>query len=290
MPDDPKGYIIYHANCLDGFTSAWAAEKANPGYELVPIDPTGWIPEDVLEAAKPTIIVDVLPKLEDLDTLVQRAPSVQVFDHHRTTKGLLGEPDYLTYDEHKAACEIVWGAFHRWDRRPWALRLIADRDVWRFDHGLATKKANIFFTTIPMELENWDRLMAMTYEDILDAAEPLWQYVNERWRHTIRRAGFGIWEGMKTAFVNVEPIDCSEVADRLLKSNPDVDLVFAWFWRSLPDGGSIFQVSLRSRRADENIDVSRIAEKYGGGGHRSAAGFRIRELPIEAAKAGPRFE
>ena len=41
--------------------------------------------------------------------------------------------------------------------------------------------------------------------------------------------------------------------------------------------GDNFVVSLYSER----IDVASIAEKYGGGGHKGAAGFVIKELPIK---------
>ena len=44
--------------------------------------------------------------------------------------------------------------------------------------------------------------------------------------------------------------------------------------------GNRTKVSLRSR---DSLDVSRLAHKYGGGGHHSAAGFMI-ELPLEAAR------
>lgn len=37
-----------------------------------------------------------------------------------------------------------------------------------------------------------------------------------------------------------------------------------------------FQFSLRSRG---DIDVSEIAKKFGGGGHKNAAGFQLKTLP-----------
>ena len=44
--------------------------------------------------------------------------------------------------------------------------------------------------------------------------------------------------------------------------------------------GEKFLVSLYS----EKIDVACIAEKYGGGGHKGAAGFVTKELPIKEEK------
>ena len=42
----------------------------------------------------------------------------------------------------------------------------------------------------------------------------------------------------------------------------------------------ILSVSLRSR---DNFDVSRIAEKLGGGGHRAAAGAKVYDMNFEKA-------
>ena len=48
------------------------------------------------------------------------------------------------------------------------------------------------------------------------------------------------------------------------------------------DGGPLHRVSLRSSR--DELDVSAIARKHGGGGHKQAAGFSS-ELPIEEISA-----
>ena len=49
-------------------------------------------------------------------------------------------------------------------------------------------------------------------------------------------------------------------------------------WFRHRDGNYIY--SLRSR-ADSGIDVSAIAKKYGGGGHKNAAGFKLEYLILD---------
>ena len=73
------------------------------------------------------------------------------------------------------------------------------------------------------------------------------------------------------------PILRSEIGHELLKKKPPLSII----WRE--KGGRI-SVSLRS---DGSVDVAAIAEKYGGGGHKSAAGFTLEKgekLPWNVSK------
>jgi len=62
----------------------------------------------------------------------------------------------------------------------------------------------------------------------------------------------------------------SELSERLLKNDPDAVYADIWYEHR---GARIH--SLRSRREDEDVNVSAIAKSYGGGGgHRCSAGYR----------------
>ncbi len=61
----------------------------------------------------------------------------------------------------------------------------------------------------------------------------------------------------------------SDAGNELLKLHPRA--VFAGTWLRRADG--FIQWSLRSEDARE--DVAEIAKKFGGGGHRNAAGFQV---------------
>ena len=69
---------------------------------------------------------------------------------------------------------------------------------------------------------------------------------------------------IKTLAVN-SSILISEIGDALIKKLPPIAVI--WF-----KAGNKKRASLRS---NGEIDVSKIAEKYGGGGHKCAAGFAI---------------
>jgi len=77
---------IYHGNCADGFTAAWAVWRAlGDAVEFVP-GIYGAAPPDV--AGADVIMVDFSYKRPVLDALADRARSVLALDHHKTAEEL----------------------------------------------------------------------------------------------------------------------------------------------------------------------------------------------------------
>ena len=78
----------------------------------------------------------------------------------------------------------------------------------------------------------------------------------------------GMIDGNEVPLCNCPPMFASEVGHWLLEENP-----FAPFAATYSDQGKSRGYSLRSR--DDRLNVSEIARKFGGGGHRNAAGFGV---------------
>lgn len=76
------------------------------------------------------------------------------------------------------------------------------------------------------------------------------------------------WEGLTFCALNIGQRGNSDLLRGGIK--PEHDALFAWRWT-----GSDVMVSLYHAPGKENRDLSKIAVKYGGGGHRGACGFRI---------------
>jgi nanoRNase/pAp phosphatase (c-di-AMP/oligoRNAs hydrolase) len=75
------------------------------------------------------------------------------------------------------------------------------------------------------------------------------------------------WHGKTHLAVN-SPFFASELGHELAKMSPSK---IAVVWHRASDG---IKVSLRSTG---NVDVAKLAKKYGGGGHPKAAAFRIKK-------------
>lgn len=76
------------------------------------------------------------------------------------------------------------------------------------------------------------------------------------------------WEGLKFCCLNIGQRGNSDLVRGGLK--PEHQAIFAW--RHTGDG---VIVSLYHAPGHEDLDLSAIAKRYGGGGHRGACGFRI---------------
>jgi len=86
--------------------------------------------------------------------------------------------------------------------------------------------------------------------------------VNKVIEDLVSRAKETAFEGYKALIIET-PVFHSEVGNALAQKLPPIGIV--WVQKN----GKI-SVSLRS---DGTVDVSKLAEKYGGGGHKSASGF-----------------
>jgi len=74
---------IYHGNCADGFTAAWAVYKAMDNVEFYPEaygdDPPSVINRDI-------IMVDFSYKRSVMEKIIEDASSVLVLDHHASAE------------------------------------------------------------------------------------------------------------------------------------------------------------------------------------------------------------
>lgn len=289
---------IYHGNCADGFTAAWAVWRAlGDAVEFIPGN-YGAAPPDV--AGADVILVDFSYKRPVLEALADSARSVLVLDHHRTAEADLADfgldmsdwtppfgwqrhevnvaqdlcegvtrPAYRIFDMARSGAQIAWDFFHPGRPRPKLVDYVADRDLWRFDLAESRAIAAWVFSH-DYEFVTWDRL-ARTLDGIgfgraADEGAAIERKhqkdIRELLRVTRREMVIG---GLRVPVANLPYTMASDAAGQLAGDAP-----FAACYFDRPDA-RVF--SLRSR--DEGFDVSAVAASYGGGGHRNAAGFQM---------------
>lgn len=260
--------ILYHADCTDGAAAAWAARFhcSFAGYicTLVPAAPGECPPEAFARSWALVIAVDMCPPPEALAKLAQSG-SVHVLDHHRTNRETVER--WGVYDEARSGAGLAWdevpaiiGAARL--SRPWFINYIEDRDLWRF--ALPDSKAvnaALCFGERTVErvseiAETWtlDEARATGAQILGVQAATVAQVL----KHPILTTGF--------AFV-CSAVEQSEIGAALVARYARPACV--WYTRE-GDAGPVAQVSLRSR--DDLTDVSDVAARLGGGGHRNAAG------------------
>lgn len=263
-----KPLVIFHGQCRDGFAAAWCVWRRHPAAEFVP-GVYGADPPDV--AGRDVIIVDFSYPLDVMQRIADSCASLLVLDHHATAEVALAafqHPNATVYfDMNRSGAGMAWDYFFPGAKRPWIVDYVEDRDLWR--HKLPDGPAvNAFLGTLRYDFEHWYQTSRM---DVEKAAE-LGQVVEDKIRHYVtevaknaRRVEF---EGYSIPIVNAPQVDISELMGFLCNGEP-----FAVGYWQRSDGK--WSYSLRARG---DFDVSAIAKKYGGGGHKLAAGFQLDRL------------
>lgn len=266
--------IIYHANCLDGFGAAYAAHAhySRRGIEAEFYAAShGDEPPEC--GGREVYIVDFSYKRDVLKRICAVAEKVTILDHHITAQeeldGLEREHDNLTvvFDMDKSGAVLSWEYFHH-SPVPVLLQHVQDRDLWRFELD-GTDEINTALMSYPFSFGFWQQLAESDERLATLRAEgvTLNRYRRQLIEQYKRRAVIGKVAGYEVPVVNAPHAIISELLGELAAEHP--------FAAGYQDKGGKRSWSLRSRR-DGGEDVAKIAEHFGGGGHRNAAGFGTR--------------
>lgn len=264
--------VLYHSGCRDGFAAAWVAHWTMPDAEFRAVQygqpaPIG----DAID--RNVYVLDFCYPLVEMLALAGAAKTLTVLDHHITAEAAMREfkADNATvvFDMNRSGAGITWDHFNHGASRPWLVNYVEDRDLWRF--ALPDSEAvNAWLSCLPFDFATWSREENVSMSAIVAngsaVALKTATFVAEV-RKNARRVTF---EGFSVPCVNAAHIDISELVGALSEGEP-----FAMGWWQCADGK--FSYSLRSRG---NFDVSEIAKRYGGGGHRNAAGFVVGTMVV----------
>lgn len=276
--------VIYHGKCLDGFTAAWVANwgmtsaKAPPSKWHVEAIPAqyGEAPPDV--TGREVIIVDFSYPPDVLREMADKAWHIHVIDHHKTAIEKLEGFDHpnvkLFLNTERSGAYLTWQYFFEGHPVPRIVEYVDDRDRWVFNN-VDTKPFNEALFSYPQNLPSWN----FAYDSphvLVEAGHSLLRKQEKDIKDTIE-AGLVVGEvgGFSVPTVNTAA-NISDTCDTLLQMFPDAPFAATWWMRA--DGKQVW--SLRSRKGSD-VDVAAIAQKYGGGGHKHAAGFTGNKVEVE---------
>lgn len=262
---DPRRItVVYHDNCSDGFTAAWAAAQAfGRQIKLVPAQHSVFDHRQL--DGDHLIVADYSFDLQTLLELQRRFKHVLVLDHHKTHAKDLAEFGSAVYDVNRSGAGIVWDTLVGGQRRR-LIDYVEDRDLWRRKLPFSDEISGVVETT-QRTLDCLDELAEKLEKDFdATVAEGIGiqKFKNHMVGELLKRARIVNIGGYEVPSVNANRCFASELGNALARGQP-----FAAVWAQGPSG--TFTYSLRS--TDEGIDCGVVAEKYGGGGHRNAAGF-----------------
>lgn len=306
-----KTTVLYHRADFDGLFCREIARKFLPDAELI-----GWDYGDPLIPFPDgnVYVLDLSPDsfsvLPDINEVGRRLTWI---DHHKTAIEKWPEaiPGYRI--DGVAACRLAWQWFdHTWKGyephrnqldpalpikdefvnrtvpEPYAVRLAGEYDIWDkrdpnaelFQHGLRSRELTeqvwreLLDNSVSPGLEGtgMERTSSEIYSTALLHAGASIQYAKTKENESIIKAfGFTIqFEGFCLLACNAARYN-SQLFRAGLKPEHDGMIGFNW-------DGQQWRVSLYSDKPE--IDLSEVAKKYGGGGHRGACGFRAKSLPF----------
>ena len=266
-----KTYVLHH-NDPDGFGAAYSAwlKLGRDNVEYIAVDYGQPMPE--LINGSNVFVLDFSYSRPVLDELVSRMNFVLIIDHHKSAYEALHDHPNAIFDMTKSGAGLAWDYFHPNKLRPEFIDYIEDADLWAFKliesryvkNSLYIIELNldafIEAAKVPITTRITEgKVLAAQIEHMIDMG-----YANA---HTVQVDEF------KMLCVNVCVL-MSEFGSYLFRQKlQEHGADFAGVYYRLNQDNVKF-----SCRSTGDFDVSVIAKRFGGGGHKNAAGF---EVPVE---------
>lgn len=265
-------YVLYHGNCYDGFGAAYAAwKKFGDSAKYIAVS-YGAPPPFMPDASE----IYILDFSYDERTILELSKGVKVviLDHHKSAmenlKGLLYLQDCnqnknlcIEFDMNKSGALMSWEYFHGdgFKEAPKLIQHISDRDLWKFEMS-GSKEVHSALVSLPFDFEVWDKLKV---DDLIIEGAACLRFESSVVKKICDKSWVGRIDEFDVPMVNTAA-HWSEVGHELLCMYPKAP--FAASFTVMKNG---VMWSLRGRG---DFDVSEVAKKFGGGGHKIAAGFK----------------
>lgn len=289
-------YVIYHNNCMDGFTSAYVFHKlsAQNDVEYIPCNHGDPFPERNYDKDNDVcFVLDFSFKRDVILANKDRFKHFMILDHHATAQKELEGLDCAVFDMNRSGALITYDYFKEgfveyWmrefgdilkfteervrselDRTLGAFaRRVSDRDLFQFKLPL-TSETYFVQSAYPMTFENWDTICNMSEAELNNKGKLIQQYERTYLAKRLKEMFFvtltdGINE-FRVPCLNLTPEYGTNGCKMILNEFPEYNYAcYHWYG----DGKKVW--GIRSR---DGYDCSVIAKHYGGGGHKQASGW-----------------
>lgn len=295
MTSGKHNVCIYHEDSIDGITAAFITKCATGAF-CIPSSHYKKLPMEYLICLDDIIIVDLNYPTEILKEIGSRCDTLTIINHHDTflkqTPMLDDVCDgfgYVTNQvnscgvlENKSAAALAYEHFrHCITVEDFSIEQInkdlvdyvSDYDTMTYSME-NTINFNKFLSTVPMNLSNWDVVNCSLFspdlkKNMLDRGRSAFiahqAIVDWCIKNALRMVEF---EGYTVPLINIPKTIYNEVIEKLTPIYP-----FVMTYYDNPEGRAFRLCSMVGNPS--YVKVSGLAERYGGGGHITSAGFRV---------------
>ena len=293
----------FHHNDLDGrcagaVVNLFREAKAIEECQFIEMEYSKDFPLDLVKSNERVYIVDFhVQDDDDFRKLQEITKNITLIDHHKSTVEHRDKHPELysdiesIIDSSRSGCWLTWEYFiFSYGNRtvPRALLLIDDMDRWIWKYGDKTANFCEGMKLYPHQPTDtiWQDLLMSEYTsletkpeksddkrlDIIADGKICVQYANMICEDYVSSYGFETeFEGHKAFAQGLYAYGSKAFGERIKQYPLLISFEFT---------GDKYIIGLYS----ETIDVSEIAVKHGGGGHKGASGFIANELPFRSIK------
>ena len=222
-------------------------------------------------------VADFAFNKSDTLEIIKIAKSFVMIDHHVSAKNELEEIsdkfEYI-YDPKKSGCTLCWEYLFGTIRKvPKLLLYIEDRDIYTYKLP-NTEEILLYVDSYEFNFSDWMKIEnqlegSKSFKQVIVIGESIKKYRDSLMNRLIsENVHFIAIKDYIVPAINV-PFFKTEILNKLAEEEP--------FAAGYHYNGRVYCFSLRS--SDNGVDVSKIAEMFeGGGGHKNASGFSIKNL------------
>lgn len=283
--------VIYHGRCSDGFGAALASYRffkdsngINKNGNKVSYFSASFNKQPPQVKDLNVLICDFSYKKNTMEKLIGEAKSLAIIDHHKSAEEdlqFLSEENKIFRMDHSCAF-LTWAYFFPQQPMPLLIKYIEDNDIW-LKQLPNTRELTSYIYSLPFEFEEYENLLDENtlLNNTLQVAIGMQRqndlYIKDALSYTTMK--FTQIDGMYffVAYVNTSVLK-SDIGNQIFSKFENANFSCCY---SLSDDSGATYISLRSM--PDRTDVSKIAVKYGGGGHKCASGcsiFNTHELGI----------
>jgi len=289
--------IFYHAPCTDGAFAAFAAARRFKRTESVLVPLRNELTEDqriklieehVIKGAD-VFLLDIVGSKPFLLALCDKALTVVLIDHHKTTEEILTDmPEkpinlQVVFDAKKSGAVLAYEYFgleatvynSLWP----VFELVQDNDLWL--HQLPNTKAfTAGFMARRYDYNDGEALvkaiLLIDEDEVIAEGRALLEKRASLIKEIGAKASGCCFNGIGGNYVDLDANDAEQmhIISELGQALAQASGMGAMLIRPVQGQPGCVKVSMRSIG---DVDVSAIAKKNGGGGHKNAASFVIAE-------------
>ena len=256
--------VIYHADCTDGFGAAYSAWKLLGNRAEYHACKHGTPPPDV--KGKNVVILDFSFDNATTKKMITAASGLLVIDHHKSAMVELHDISNTHFDMTKSGAMLSWEWFHPGKEPPKFIKYIQDRDLWKWELEYS-KEFSAAFDMVPFEFEEFEKFEDdSVFDDACKRGSYILAYSKTVVKKVCEKATARKMDGKDVLVVNASHW-MSEIGARLA---PDCDFALIWYWDH-----EVRHTKVSLRAFHDTVDVAEISSRFGGGGHKKAAGFQL---------------